>query len=191
MLSLMKTNDWKNKRLKLHKGKGLINLNKYEELLIEAEELGLIVDEKPLLANDGRIKGNHVLIRKDLLVNAKTCVLAEEVGHHKTTVGNIIDQTNSDNQKQEYVARKWAYAKLIKLRDLIKASKNGCRNIYETADYLEVTEEFLEDTLKYYNSKYGIYIEFNNHIIFFNPLQIYTKEEYLSYNYEFALELCL
>ncbi len=171
----------------------MINLNKYEELLIEAEELGLTVEEKPLISSYGRIKGNRVLIKGNLPIYTKTCTLAEEVGHHKTTVGNIIDQTNSDNQKQEYVARKWAYTKLIKLRDLIKASKNGCRNIYETAEYLEVTEKFLDDTLKYYNSKYGIYTEFNNHIIFFNPLRVYTKEEYLSqnYNYEFSLEFCL
>ena len=38
----------------------------YESLLIEAENEGLNVKEKPLKYNDGRIKGNRVAIRKDL-----------------------------------------------------------------------------------------------------------------------------
>ena len=31
----------------------------------------------------------------------KACVLAEELGHHYTTVGDIIDQKESENRKQE------------------------------------------------------------------------------------------
>lgn len=35
----------------------------------------------------------------------KACVLAEELGHHYTTVGNILDQSDTNNRKQELRAR--------------------------------------------------------------------------------------
>jgi len=38
----------------------------YEDLLKEADSLGLIVKEKPLNAYKGRIKGNRIAIKKDL-----------------------------------------------------------------------------------------------------------------------------
>ena len=38
----------------------------YEALLDEAYEEGLIVKEKPLQYNNGRIKGNRIAIRKDI-----------------------------------------------------------------------------------------------------------------------------
>lgn len=33
----------------------------------------------------------------------------------------------------------------------------GCTNRYETAEYLEVTEEFLEECISCYREKYGVY----------------------------------
>ena len=64
----------------------------YEALLNEAHQEGLIVKEKPLKYNNGRIKGKRIAIRQDIATNTeKTCVLAEELGHHHTSVGNIID----------------------------------------------------------------------------------------------------
>ena len=41
--------------------------------------------------------------------------LAEELGHHYTTVGDILDQTNVSNRKQERLARVWAYNRRIGL----------------------------------------------------------------------------
>ena len=39
----------------------------------------------------------------------------------------------------------------------------------ETAEYLGVTEEFLNDALTYYKSKYGVYVSVDNYIIMFEP----------------------
>ena len=62
----------------------------YEALLDEAQQDGLIVKEKPLIYNNGRIKGKRIAIRKDIETNTeKACVLAEELGHHHTSVGDI------------------------------------------------------------------------------------------------------
>lgn len=61
----------------------------YEELLIEADSNNLITKEKDLLANKGRIKGNRIAIKKNLMQKEKACVLAEELGHFYTTAGDI------------------------------------------------------------------------------------------------------
>lgn len=70
----------------------------YEALLDEAFQEGLIVKEKPLKYNNGRIKGKRIAIRKDIdTFTEKGCVLAEELGHHYTSVGNILNMSDSGN----------------------------------------------------------------------------------------------
>lgn len=45
----------------------------------------------------------------------KSCVLAEEIGRRYTTIGDILDQNDMNNRKQELRARLWAYNKQIGL----------------------------------------------------------------------------
>lgn len=144
----------------------------HEELLIEADDNHLIVKEKPLPISKGRIKGNRIVLRQNMSETEKKCILAEELGHHYTTVGNIMDQTKVENRKQERRARIWAYNKMISLSDLVNSYKGGCQNRYEIAEYLEVTEEFLQECLNYYQEKYGLCAKQNNYIIYFDPLGV-------------------
>lgn len=144
-------------------------MNTYEYLLTEAEDEGLIVKELPLRGYDGLIKENRIAISKALTQTEKYCVLAEELGHHYTTVGNILDQSNTSNRKQELRARLWAYNKNIGLQGIIKAYEKNLTNLDDVADFLEVTPEFLQDALKCYRSKYSPYIELDNYIIIFEP----------------------
>lgn len=142
----------------------------YEALLIEADSRQLRVKEKPLKQHDGLIIGNKIAIRNDISTKAeKACVLAEELGHYYTTTGDILDQSKVENRKQEFRARLHAYNKMIGLLGIIRAYEHGCRNFYEVAEYLEVTEEFLQEALSAYRSKYGICKELDNYIIFFVP----------------------
>jgi hypothetical protein len=125
----------------------------------------------------GGLKGlysdNTIAIRSDIIITTeKKCILVEELGHHYTTTGNITDLKNVSNRKKELIARKWSYEKLVPLRNLINASYSGCTNLYELAEYLDVTEEFLKDTLQYYQNKYGLYAELDNYCIYFNPLTV-------------------
>lgn len=140
----------------------------YEELLIESDNLGLIVKEKPLEYHDGRIKGNRVAIRSTIPTNTqKACVLAEEIAHHITSTGDILDMSNISNRKQEYKARIWSYNKLIDLQGFINAFEHHYTNLYETATFLGVTEQFLADTINAYMHKYGCYIRYKNYVIEF------------------------
>ena len=142
----------------------------YEALLDEAHQEGLTVKEKPLKYNNGRIKGKRIAIRKDIETSAeKACVLAEELGHYHTTVGDITDLSDFQNRKQERQARLWGYNKLIGLTGIIQAFRAGCHARHETAEYLGVTEEFLQECIDCYTEKYGEYAKIDNYIIFFIP----------------------
>lgn len=151
-------------------------MNSYEILLSEASENGLVVKEKPLKYNNGRIKGSRVAIRQDLSTSVeKACVLAEELGHHYTTYGNILDQSDASNRKQELRARAWAYNKQIGLLGLIRAYEHGCRNRFEVAEFLEVTEEVLEECLIFYRNKYGVCANIDNYVVYFIPNLVIMK----------------
>ena len=141
----------------------------YENLLKESDSLNLITKEKELPVNKGRIKGKRIAIRKDLSNTEKGCVLAEELGHYHTTVGNILDQSLVANRKQELRARVWAYNKLIGLTGIISSYEHGYDSIHDTAEFLDVTEEFLTEALQYYKSKFGIYTTVDNYVVYFEP----------------------
>ncbi len=99
----------------------------------------------------------------------RTCVLGEELGHHHTTVGNICDISKSWNRKQERQARLHGYNRLIGLTGIINAFEFGCRSRYEIAEYLEVTEKYLEECISCYRDKYGVYTTVDNYVIYFIP----------------------
>ncbi|GKV69816.1 hypothetical protein NCCP2716_23140 [Sporosarcina sp. NCCP-2716] len=152
----------------------------YEELLHEAFELEVEVYEKPL---KGRIKGLYgdkiIQINKYLPTSIeKGCVLAEELGHHHTSSGDIIDQSKLLNRKQEKRARNWAYKRLIPLSKIIEASKIGIRNRYELAFFLGVTESFLEETLDRYKEEYGLFKATEGCVVYFEPLAVLEKFHY-------------
>lgn len=110
-----------------------------------------------------------IAIREDMTIPEKTCALAEELGHHETSVGNILDMTSAVNRKQERQARLWAYNKQIGLIGLVRAFEHGCQNRFEIAEYLEVTEEFLEECIECYRNKYGICKRVDNYVVYFIP----------------------
>ena len=148
----------------------MLAINTYEALLDEASDIGLTVKEKPLKYNNGRIKGSRIAIRQDIdTEKEKACVLAEELGHHETSVGNILDMTSAVNRKQERQARLHGYNRLIGLIGLVNAYEHGCQDKYEIAEYLEVTEEYLEDCIECYRNKYGICKQVDNYVVYFIP----------------------
>mgnify|MGYP001267666426 CR=1 FL=1 len=148
----------------------------YEELLIEANHEGLNVYERNIgnfkgLYVDGNIALNHAIETRA----EKACVLAEELGHYHTTCGNILDQSKAVNRKQERRARAWAYERLVSLPSLIDASKHGIRNRYELAEFLGVSERFIEGAIQYYRERHGLYREMGDYIIYFEPLGALKK----------------
>ena len=144
----------------------------YEELLLEADKNNLTTKEKDLHSSKGRIQNNRIAISKRLVCSEKACVLAEELGHHYTTVGDILDQSKTENRKQEFKARIIAYNKMIGLSGIIDSYMAGCKNRFEIAEHLNITEDFLEEALVHYKSKYGLFTTFEEYIIYFEPLGV-------------------
>ena len=147
-------------------------MTNYERLLELARKNHLAVKEKDLRANKGRIKGTRIAIRKKMREVEKACVLAEELGHYYTTVGDILDQSITENRKQEHRARVWAYRNALGLSDLVSAYKRGCLNRYEIAEYLNITESFLIGAIEDYKAQYGLFARIDNYIIYFEPLGV-------------------
>jgi hypothetical protein len=120
-----------------------------------------------------RIKGLYcdgtVALDKTLLQTEKACVLAEELGHHYTASGNIIDTKNIDARKQELKGRMLSYNKMIGLYGIINSYKRGCYSINDMAEFLDVTEGFLSEALCYYRCKYGVRTIIDNYVIYFEP----------------------
>ncbi len=145
---------------------------KYEDLLEESTSSDVYVIENADFKSkaDGLINGNVIGINKKIQsCRKRACILAEELGHYHTTTGNIISQAAISNRKQELRARVWAYNRLIGLNGIVNSFKHGCYSLHDTADYLEVTEEFLLEALQYYKSKYGTYATIDNYAIYFEP----------------------
>lgn len=143
----------------------------YYKLLKEYQGI-VTVKEKPLKYGlKGLYKDNKILIDSNIKTNSeKACVLAEELGHHFTSYGDILDINDIKNIKQELRARNWAYEKLVGIVDLINAYRAGIKSKYELAEFLDVPEWFLEEVIEHYNKKYGSFYKVDNYIIYFNPV---------------------
>ena len=148
-------------------------MTKYEQLLDEASEKNITVIENYDLTGT-QLKGlccdSVVAIGNTTTSNTeRACVLAEELGHHYTAVGDILDQSTAANRKQEMRGRIWAYNNQVGLCGIIDAYLHHCQSLSESAEYLGVTEEFLNDSLTYYRNKYGVYTTLDNYAIIFEP----------------------
>ena len=94
----------------------MIHLNTYEELLQDADDEQVHVHESVDLNGDSagekRLNGlyvdGHIALDSQLKTTAeKTSILAEEMGHHFTSVGDITDLKNVNSRQQELDARLW------------------------------------------------------------------------------------
>jgi hypothetical protein len=142
----------------------------YEEMQILHDDLNIVeMDLSEVSGLKGLYVNGHIAINAKMSDIEKACVLAEELGHHYTSVGNILDMASAANRKQERQARLWAYNKQIGLIGLVRAFEHGCQNRFEIAEYLEVTEEFLEECIECYRNKYGICKRVDNYVVYFIP----------------------
>lgn len=149
-------------------------MSNYENLISLAHSKGINIIESDLGIDKpfGKCIGNLIIINNRVNECEKLCVLYEELGHFNLTVGDITDQNDLNNRKQEYIARRWSYEKLISPEDIINAIISGIDNIYDLAEILNVTEDFLIKSIEHYKKKYGVYYVGETHLLTFEPLNI-------------------
>ncbi len=149
----------------------------YESMLANIDT-SIRVKEKPLKYGlKGLYKNGKIIIHKELSYTEKTCILAEELGHHYTSTGNIIDQSTTANRKQERAAREWAHQRLVPLDALVAALNSGARNYHELAEFLNVTESFLREAVERYYAKYGVFHTVGEYTVYFSPLGLLKRVE--------------
>jgi len=144
----------------------------YEELIIES-------NVSDIYELDMQLKGLYadgvIGISKHISGTEKSCILAEELGHYHTSVGNILDQSNIENRKQERRARAWGYEKKMPLIKIIEAYKARCVCRDDLIEFLNVTDEYLNEALDYYRQKHGLYYQVDNYVIILDPLVVIDK----------------
>lgn len=146
----------------------------YEELQSYAYEKGIKIIEADLGIDKpfGKCIGHIIIINNRVTKSEKLSVLSEELAHFNLTIGDITDQSNSNNRKQELIARRFSYEKLITPEKLIDSILSGIDNIYDLAEKLEVTEKVLIESIKHYKRKYGVYYVWKNYLLTFEPLNV-------------------
>lgn len=146
-------------------------MREYDDLLIKANRQGFSVVEIDLGTDTpcGKCIGNTIYINNRITTKEKICVLAEEIGHYYLTVGDITNQADINNKKQELKARRYGYNLLIEPDDIIHAVKKGCNNRYEIANYLNISEEFFEELIEDYKKRYGIGVLVGNYYLQLQP----------------------
>lgn len=80
-------------------------------------------------------------------------ILAEELGHHFTTHGNLLEISKDYSEKliknkKENISRKWASNFLVSDAEFVQALLDCISNKYEMCDYFNITYEILENKIK-------------------------------------------
>lgn len=149
-----------------------------EELEQEAFEQNVPVDYVNFKSDrlHGLYIDGSIAIHSGLSSAQTADTLAEELEHHYTSYGNILDQRDVECRKQERLARFRAYNRRIGLSGIIQGYRYHCHSRHELADCLDVSEEFLAEALECYREKYGLYVEVDGYVIQFDPvLTVYEK----------------
>lgn len=145
----------------------------FEELCIkndwiEIEETNRLPKFQPGFYINGKI-----YINSNLSETRKAEVLYEELAHHKLTYGNILDQSKWINRKFESYARRHGYEAALPLHIIVEAHHYGVSNLYELAEYVQLSGEHVLEILEYYKTKHGLITRYGKYVIQFEPLRVF------------------
>lgn len=150
-------------------------MTQYEKLLDEISDDGIEVIEFDFTNDDfhGLYADGIIAINKNLPTHEKVLTAYEEWGHHKTSYGNILDQSKSANRRQEKKARRWAHDKFLPVEKFIeKILEIRPADVWELIESLDITYPYLCSLVEHYQQKYGPYKEFDGGCIWFDPIDI-------------------
>ena len=142
--------------------------------LLKAEYPHVLIIERTDMPKglSGTYHDGVILINSRLEYYEKHCILAEELGHHETTHGDITNLDYMRNIKLEKVARAWGYEKIISLDKLIECYKMGHTTVEDICLHLEVIPAYLYKAIEKYNERFGLSCTYKGYRIYFDPLNI-------------------
>lgn len=80
--------------------------------------------------------------------------LAHELGHYATSSFYNVDNHLDVRSKHEYRADKWAMERLLPKDEMEEALECGIVEVWEIAEYFEVTEDLVKKAMWVYFDKY-------------------------------------
>mgnify|MGYP002717660775 FL=1 len=152
-------------------------MSRYEQLLTENEHIKIRDTHSLPDGYSGFYNDGIILIDKNLPETRKAEVLFEELAHHKLTYGNILDQSKWINRKFESYARRHGYEAALPLRIIVEAHHYGVSNLYELAEYVQLSEEHVLEILEYYKTKHGYSTRYGKYVIQFEPLRVFEYKD--------------
>lgn len=152
-------------------------MSHYEQLLTENEHIKIRDTHSLPDGYSGFYNDGIILIDKNLPETRKAEVLYEELAHHKLTYGNILDQSKWINRKFESYARRHGYEAALPLRIIVEAHKYGVSSLYELADYVQLSENYIVEILEHYKQKYGYSTQYGKYVIQFEPLRVFEYKD--------------
>jgi Zn-dependent peptidase ImmA (M78 family) len=133
-------------------------MRRIEELCDEAQQYGIEVEQEaiPIPNMDAAYintdYGKLIVLRADGTTNEKTCWLAEELGHHVTGTDLALHYNTAADWKAEAHARRWAHMRLL-TPDAVRTAARNTDDIYEIAEALDVSVEFLQESIDDFQAK--------------------------------------
>lgn len=96
--------------------------------------------------------GYHIGIDRRLSHPQRKDALMHELGHCETN--SFYDKLSGANTigRMEARADRWAYSHFVEPDDIVSAIREGCRMLYEFADYFDITVSFMKGVFDYYES---------------------------------------
>lgn len=152
-------------------------MSRYEQLLTENEHIKIRDTHSLPDGYSGFYNDGIILIDKNLPETRKAEVLYEELAHHKLTYGNILDQSKWINRKFESYARRHGYEAALPFRIIVEAHHYGVSNLYELAEYVQLSEEHVLEILEYYKTKHGLTTRYGKYVIQFEPLRVFEYKD--------------
>ncbi|WP_145475409.1 ImmA/IrrE family metallo-endopeptidase [Staphylococcus hominis] len=152
-------------------------MGRYEDLLKKYDYISINETGNIPKFMSGFYMNGEIFINSNRPTTIKLETLAEELAHHEITYGNILDDKDIQNRKYELKARRLACEILIPLEELISAYLQNVHNLYELADYFEVSESFVLQTLNHYQQKFGHSTRCGKYVIQFEPLRAFEYKD--------------
>lgn len=150
----------------------------YEELCIDYSYIPITETNKLPSFQPGSYINGEIFIKNNLSNTKKAEVLFEELAHHKLTWGNILNQEDFNNRKFENYAKRAGFQAALPLRIIVEAYQYGTSNLYELAQYTQLSEEYIIKAIEHYKMKYGLDVYYKGYVIKFEPLQVFEHHNW-------------
>lgn len=149
----------------------------FEELCIKNDWIEIEETNRLPKFQSGFYINGKIYINSNLSETRKAEVLYEELAHHKLTYGNILDQSKWINRKFENYARRYGFEAALPLHIIVEAHNYGVSNLYELAQYVQLSEKYIVEILGHYKQKHGLTTRYGKYVIQFEPLRVFEYKD--------------